>query len=160
MYGRGCRCSPCKAARKDHQQRYRAKDPAKVNAYCRADYAKDPVSARERTTVYRKANPERVRATQLLSNYGITILQWNVIFDAQGRVCGCCGRAVPGNLGWCVEHRHPSPEETGLGEVRGITCQQCNSGIGLLGDDVAGVERALDFVKNGAARVRKILGRS
>jgi hypothetical protein len=34
-----------------------------------------------------------------------------------------------------------------LGKVRGLLCQKCNSGIGYLNDDVAMLERAINYLK-------------
>lgn len=40
----------------------------------------------------------------------------------------------------CIDHDH----KTGL--VRGILCSNCNAGLGKLGDDVEGLERALRYL--------------
>jgi hypothetical protein len=36
--------------------------------------------------------------------------------------------------------------------IRGVLCQNCNRGIGLLGDDIEGVRRALDYLHRYEAR--------
>jgi hypothetical protein len=54
-------------------------------------------------------------------------------------VCECCGhrrRLVP-------DHDH---NLTGPASRRGRLCQGCNTGIGLLGDSILGVRRALDYL--------------
>lgn len=47
-----------------------------------------------------------------------------MMLDAQGGGCGICGTIVD----LVVDHCHYT------GEVRGILCRKCNSGIGLLSD--------------------------
>jgi Recombination endonuclease VII len=36
--------------------------------------------------------------------------------------------------------------------IRGVLCPNCNRGIGLLGDDIEGIRRALDYLKRYEAR--------
>ena len=57
-------------------------------------------------------------------------------------VCDCCGKLesetkTPLNL----DHDHNT------GEFRGWICEQCNRGIGNLGDDIEGVLMALEYLK-------------
>jgi hypothetical protein len=52
-------------------------------------------------------------------------------------VCECC-KKIPKK--WCLDHDH----ETNL--FRGWICDSCNTGIGLLGDTIEGVQKALDYL--------------
>jgi Recombination endonuclease VII len=36
--------------------------------------------------------------------------------------------------------------------IRGVLCSNCNRGVGLLGDDIEGVRRALDYLKRYESR--------
>jgi len=40
-----------------------------------------------------------------------------------------------------LDHDHKT------GEIRGVICSRCNSGIGALGDNVAGIERVIEYLK-------------
>lgn len=77
--------------------------------------------------------------------YGLTSEQHDAMLAEQGGGCALC-RRTPAENGkrLAVDHCH----DTGL--VRGLLCSPCNYGLGLLGDDVAGLRAALDYV---AARV-------
>ena len=44
-----------------------------------------------------------------------------------------------------VDHCH----DTNI--IRGFLCSECNTGIGKLGDNEEGVERALNYLKKGGA---------
>jgi hypothetical protein len=57
---------------------------------------------------------------------------------AQNGKCACCFKPY-GKL--VVDHVH------GTSHVRGLLCNACNTGIGKLGDDIEGVQRALDYLK-------------
>lgn len=72
-----------------------------------------------------------------MRRYGLTVEEWEAILESQGYVCKLCGMdkiLVP-------DHDHES------GKVRGALCHGCNVGIGHLGDNVAGLERALAYLK-------------
>lgn len=53
-------------------------------------------------------------------------------------VCECCGK-VPKKK-FVLDHCHKTEE------FRGWLCDHCNLAIGMLGDDVEGVEKALKYV--------------
>jgi hypothetical protein len=55
--------------------------------------------------------------------------------------CQSCGKDISSTK-VCIDHDH----ETGI--VRGILCNSCNVGIGLLGDSVEGLERAIRYLTN------------
>lgn len=57
--------------------------------------------------------------------------------------CQCCGRVVEDlqyNKSWHLDHCHKTLE------FRGWTCNHCNVGIGLLGDDTDGLIKALNYL--------------
>ncbi|MGV9566181.1 endonuclease domain-containing protein [Streptomyces sp. NPDC003480] len=57
-----------------------------------------------------------------------------------GGVCCVC-RAAPATR---VDHRHET------GRVRGVLCFNCNSGLGLLGEDPEAMYRAADYLEGNA----------
>ena len=92
------------------------------------------------------ANPERVKINNrngwLKRNYGITIQDWESIFDAQGRRCPICKSVVPKTKhGWVVDHNHKT------GAVRNILCQPCNILVGLAEEDVAILRSAAEYLE-------------
>jgi len=55
-------------------------------------------------------------------------------------VCACCGtRATTEVL--ALDHDHDT------GAFRGYLCRNCNTGLGALGDDIKGLERAMDYLR-------------
>lgn len=79
----------------------------------------------------------RFRKNQLAKDFGITPEDFDTMLFIQGCVCAICGNsekpnangAKYGDSQLAVDHDH----NTGI--VRGLLCSNCNTGIGLLGDD-------------------------
>jgi hypothetical protein len=82
----------------------------------------------------------------LWRTYQLSIVRFDQIFDEQDRRCACCKTTRPGESSWCIDHDHDT------GQIRGILCSNCNTGIGFLGDSVEGLQRASDYLKAHHAR--------
>ena len=72
--------------------------------------------------------------------YGITPEVFESMFVQQGRCCAICRGTNPGPKDWALDHDHKT------GRARGILCVRCNTGIGLLRDDVATLLNAIDYL--------------
>lgn len=100
-------------------------------------------SIRESQRAWEQANPHFAKEGHLKRKYGLTLAAFDALFNAQGRVCRCCGSSDPKyKYGWCVDHDHVT------GEIRGIVCHDCNVGIGRLGDTLEGVQRAVIYLSS------------
>jgi hypothetical protein len=55
-----------------------------------------------------------------------------------GRPCECCGEPVFKN--WQLDHDHDN------GKFRGWLCKKCNTGIGLIGDNITGALKVLLYL--------------
>ena len=53
-------------------------------------------------------------------------------------VCECCGK-IP--LKWCLDHDHTN------NTFRGWVCDRCNTGIGKLGDNIEGLQKAISYLR-------------
>lgn len=79
--------------------------------------------------------------------YGITPEEYQAIYEAQGGKCYICQRATGESKRLAVDHNHES------GEVRGLLCSLCNyKVIGHLREDIAALQRAIEFLQNPPAR--------
>lgn len=107
------------------------KDPEKGKAYQRA-YNK----RRRRPAGYKEAKEAR----RILLAYGITQEQYDEMVTRQKGVCAVCGHA-DAKRALSVDHDHET------GRVRGLLCSGCNAAIGRLGDNVAGLRRALAYLE-------------
>jgi hypothetical protein len=58
-------------------------------------------------------------------------------YERRAGPCECCGKQCDP---LCLDHCHVT------GALRGWLCRNCNAGIGQLGDDLQGVERAVAYL--------------
>jgi hypothetical protein len=117
-----------------------------------AKYAANKATYIERSKQRYAANPEGMRAktrkSRLLRTYGLTPEALAAMLALQGNRCACCGVALEakrrdarrGNYP-CVDHCHRT------GVIRGILCSLCNTGLGKLGDNEAGLMRAILYLR-------------
>lgn len=80
---------------------------------------------------------------QLLRKYGITLEEYDRLYEKQSGVCAICHlpQSSTRNSRLCVDHDHQT------GEVRGLLCSDCNRGIGLLKDDYRILNNAADYLR-------------
>ena len=107
-----------------------------VSCYVGAPHTSDGLSGKCRSCSSRTAN---ARSHELRGD----------LLSLKGNRCWCCGREG-GKRSLHVDHDHaccPSVRES-CGEcARGLLCSNCNTGIGLLGDDLEGLLRAVEYLR-------------
>jgi len=138
--GRTVHCKSClrkiRAGRREYQSAYskkwRKENPEKCRAYLKTKDAKKNARVRKKRYI-------------LKCRYGLTIEQWNDIFEEQKGICPICllhmDECVKKELH--VDHCHKT------GKVRGLLCSTCNKALGLFHDDFEMLERAIVYLKRG-----------
>jgi len=123
----------------------------------RARTALDPEANRARARRWKRENPERARAKQreyldsgrkqiwdrqshLKRKYGITIADYDRMFEEQNGVCAICGEPRPEARTLHVDHDH----ETGV--IRGLLCFRCNNALGDFREEYELFQRAADYL--------------
>jgi hypothetical protein len=75
--------------------------------------------------------------------YGISMQQFTKLLASQGGGCAICKKPMETiRRRMNIDHCHET------NEVRGILCSGCNTGLGHLGDNVAGLQRAIAYLQN------------
>lgn len=120
-------CKPCR----------RAEDSAKRAAMTLEE-------RRERRLSY--PSLARGKHYQRKYKYGLSEEDVRAMLAHQGGGCGICARpldldATDKNSKVAVDHDHET------GEVRGLLCQRCNAGIGMLMEDMTTLKRALAYLQ-------------
>ena len=96
---------------------------------------------RKNSRAYRERDPARhramVRRSLLRVRYGLTEGEFERMRNAQGGRCAICGSVEALH----VDHCHAT------GQVRGLLCGGCNSGIGRLRDDPELLMRGWEYLR-------------
>ena len=79
--------------------------------------------------------------------YGIDLKKYEDMFLEQKGCCKICNKHISQlnnkhKKSLCVDHCHETKK------IRGLLCDKCNRGIGLLNDDVKILSRAIEYLKN------------
>lgn len=85
----------------------------------------NPVREKEKSRNYR------------LKQYGLSFEDYESMRTIQGNKCAICSKESYLH----VDHDHET------GNVRGLLCQQCNTGLGLFKDNVKNMESAVKYIK-------------
>lgn len=117
------------------------KDKEKAKLYAK-EYAKrrrlDPeykLKGLIQSTEWSKNNKERsgrsIRNSHLKKAYGITLNEYEDLFEKQGGLCSICSQPERINKAYlAVDHCHTT------GKVRGLLCQACNVTLGKVEERV------------------------
>jgi hypothetical protein len=88
-------------------------------------------------------------ARYIEATYSITADVYWEIYNAQGGVCGWCGRATGRTKHLSVDHDHACcPGKTSCGLcVRGLLCSTCNKLLGHMRDDPDTIRRGAGYIE-------------
>ncbi len=86
----------------------------------------------------RKAyNKAYQKAYGITRKYGLTGAEYSILTCEAAGHCAICGKEAK----LCIDHDHAT------GALRGLLCNDCNTGLGKLGDNVAGLQRAIAYLQ-------------
>lgn len=83
---------------------------------------------------------KKYKAFQL--SYGLTKEKYETLIESQEGRCAVCKMRDARY----VDHNHIT------GEVRGLLCPQCNTGLGMFQEDIKIFEAAMEYLQNSIAR--------
>ena len=69
--------------------------------------------------------------------------EYNKLFELQNGKCNICllhQDDLPFRL--CVDHNHLTKK------VRGLLCTKCNTALGMVGDNISSLKRAIQYIEN------------
>lgn len=156
----GLHCKPCA---KIYQAQYRAKPGVKerIRARVTAYQEARPNFKQEKQLYdigYRLKNAERRRARNKIAwerdrdktfrqKYGISVADYDEMFEAQSGLCAICGNP-PNRMRLAVDHSHDT------GQVRGLLCFNCNHGLGHFKDNPTVLRSAAEYLSRNIAPSR------
>ncbi len=128
-------CNKCKIEKLEHEYHNYSFSPDRLQYAC-----KD--CQRKAALAYRRRHPERARLkdrrSHYKSKYGLTIPEYEGMFDSRSGLCDICHKAEtkihPNSkklTPLVVDHNHDT------GAIRGLLCNSCNRGLGYLRDSAS-----------------------
>ena len=78
--------------------------------------------------------------------YGLTEADYQALLKTQGGKCAICLKPCSTGKALAVDHNHDT------GQVRGLLCMSCNTGLGKFKDDRSLLLAALNYLRLGANR--------
>lgn len=90
---------------------------------------------------YRQRNNKAVRKHRLKTWYGISLEEFDSLLKAQNHRCAICGASLDGGKETHLDHSHKTQS------IRGILCNNCNTGIGMFKDDPLLLHAAADYLE-------------
>ena len=88
----------------------------------------------------------RIKQANLRKSFGMTLEQYNKLFEKQDGKCACCGvHQLELDRALAVDHCH----ETKM--VRGLLCNRCNRVLGMVEDNVEILKNLSEYVENNLA---------
>lgn len=130
-------CSSCKEAKylKDFSKNKSRPDGHHTQCkLCRSKFKPSEES--------RKKNNERLRRWNRFKTSGFTQEDYDSKLEEQDGKCAICGTTDSGSMSFHADHDHKT------GQKRGILCHKCNTGIGLLKDDVDILCSAINYLNH------------
>lgn len=101
--------------------------------------SKNPEARKKTVSKWRLENREALKRSQRKCRYGVTSEQYDQMLIGQGGVCAICGQPDP-RRSLSVDHNHET------GEVRGLLCDRCNTGLGKFQDRADLTAKATDYL--------------
>lgn len=120
-------------ARLDYQNAWRKAHPEKGRARQRALYAKDPERAKD---YIRKAR------------YGVPMGWFAKTLSEQGGTCPICLSPLESYVAIDHDHNCCSGNKSCGRCVRGLLCNNCNRALGMFGDDIENLVRAIGYLRH------------
>ena len=119
-------CSKCLIEKSKDCYHKRSNRPCGVRSICKDCYKLYPKQNKRSDGYSRKYD--------LFKSYSLTVEEFNFMLLSQDNKCKICGIDASTLNGrkkhFCVDHNHKN------GEIRGLLCDKCNRGIGLLNEDI------------------------
>jgi len=109
--------------------------------YDKRYYAKNKEKLAQQALEWQRNNPEKRKKYRLKYRFGISLEEYDRLFEKQNGVCAICGEPANRRGSLDVDHDHDT------GEIRGLLCWNCNTGIGKFKENAALLKRAAKYLE-------------
>ena len=132
--------------RREQSRRWRLANLEKEKVRCAKYRQEHPEQCKESHNKWKRNNPEKLKEQwtkyRLMHNYGITKLDWDIMFEKQKGCCALCNESF-GDNNWMkpvVDHNHIT------GKVRGLLHRSCNLLLGYVNDNELKLQLGIDYL--------------
>lgn len=140
-------CTKCQITKDLNEFGLQRGKPRSICKNCRKLESKEWYkNNKERKRELSRKYKQTKKSQDLQRTYGITMEQYLEMCQDQNNVCKICEKPQTTERSLCVDHCH----DTGI--VRGLLCDKCNRGLGLLGDTEDSIQSALTYLRNAATK--------
>ena len=131
--------------RSAYLEKERVRQKARYDKEVRKEYRERPeVRARDIAHVRKYRKTEKgiavARDNHLRKKFGITLADFNFIFESQRGVCRICGEENESGKSLALDHCHKS------GQIRGLLCHRCNMMLGYARDSTDVLREAISYL--------------
>ena len=135
--GYGTYCKPCDTKRKQAWVKANPKRNKEHMARGRANYRKNTCPKKLTALVKKHSH------TKKLKRFGITQADFDMLLVKCENACSICKRPISklGLRGLAIDHNHTT------GKVRGLLCGDCNTGLGLLKDNITILKNSINYLE-------------
>lgn len=130
-----------KEKKKEYDRQYRIANKNRIDDKVKKWIKDNPEKYNKRLKNWVYHNSDKRKSIVLKNEYGITLDDYNIMFENQKGCCAICNKhqsQLKRKLH--VDHCHDSDK------VRGLLCQHCNTALGLIKDDVQALYRAIKYL--------------
>jgi len=113
-------------------------------AYWRQNKEKIQSKAKPNKQRYYRSNILYFKARNYKNKYGLTPEETKQILEEQNHQCKLCSK----DLTTLPEKQVHLDHDHTTGKIRGFLCMPCNVGLGMMGDSIEGLQRAMDYLKD------------
>ena len=124
-----------KGREKERLKKYREENKEQIKEY----QEKYDWENKERKKEYFQKRKEHFREYNFKRKYNLTLEQIDEILTSQDHKCLICGKSLIENKR-CIDHNHET------GEVRGILCIRCNTGLSYI-ENAKFLEASITYLK-------------
>ena len=136
---RGKPQAQCKACRAEYMAAHYQANHTRERAVRKEWYENNKLAISEKGKIQRKADPEKYNFARRLVKYGITKEQYYTKLQEQNNTCGICIK--PFTETPAIDHDHKTLI------FRGLLCDPCNTGFGLLKEDIANFNSCIAYAE-------------
>jgi len=116
------------------------RNPEKAASYKRKWRHNNPEKLNKARIRWRKNNPLSELNGRYKREYGITLKEYDEMFEKQDGLCAVCGLPEI-NRRLAVDHDHDTQK------IRGLLCARCNTVLGLMEDNIGTMSRAIEYIE-------------